>query len=89
MIAGGKRTFGDLDEEEDDVFGPKKGKPKVEESGPAFFEIILHLYQEELEAAKSEIQKWHSAFQNGPATPAGTSPGLYLLHNKFVPWVKN
>lgn len=24
MIAGGKRTFGDLDEEEDDVFGPKK-----------------------------------------------------------------
>ncbi|RZR84803.1 hypothetical protein BHM03_00011684 [Ensete ventricosum] len=63
-----------------------QGKPKVEESGPAFFEIILHLYQEELEAAKSEIQKWHSAFQNGPATPAGTSPGLYLLHNKFVPW---
>ncbi|CAL9092915.1 FKBP12-interacting protein of 37 kDa [Musa acuminata AAA Group] len=94
--SGGKRTFGDLDEEEDDVFGPKKGKPKVEESGPGMTTgMILSLReslqnckdnlatcQEELEAAKSEIQKWHSAFQNGPATPAGTSPepGLVLTY---------
>ncbi|THU49450.1 hypothetical protein C4D60_Mb06t09690 [Musa balbisiana] len=94
--SGGKRTFGDLDEEEDDVFGPKKGKPKVEESGPGMTTgMILSLReslqnckdnlatcQEELEAAKSEIQKWNSAFQNGPATPAGTSPepGLVLTY---------
>ncbi|CAL9118330.1 FKBP12-interacting protein of 37 [Musa troglodytarum] len=94
--SGGKRTFGDLDEEEDDVFGPKKGKPKVEESGPGMTTgMILSLReslqnckdnlatcQEELEASKSEIQKWHSAFQNGPATPAGTSPepGLVLTY---------
>lgn len=36
---------------------------------------ISYLFQAELEAARSEIQKWHSAFQNGPVTPAGTSLG--------------
>jgi len=29
----------------------------------------------ELEAAKSEVQKWHSAFQNESFIPAGTNPG--------------
>jgi pre-mRNA-splicing regulator WTAP len=37
---------------------------------------ILHTSQVELEAAKSEIQKWHSAFQNISAVPSGTNPGL-------------
>ncbi|XP_017697463.2 FKBP12-interacting protein of 37 kDa isoform X2 [Phoenix dactylifera] len=93
---GDKRTFGDLDEEEDDVFGPKKGKSRVEESGPgAATGMILSLReslqnckdnlatcQAELEAARSEIQKWHSAFQNGPTTPAGISPepGLVVTY---------
>jgi hypothetical protein len=40
-------------------------------------EIIFELLsQVELEAAKSEIEKWHSAFQNIPALPSGTNPGL-------------
>ncbi|KAM0856340.1 hypothetical protein ACQ4PT_049166 [Festuca glaucescens] len=85
--SGEKRPFGDLDEDEDDVFASKKGK-KVEESAPgAATGMILSLReslqsckenletnQVELEAAKSEIQKWHSAFQNIPAVPAGTNP---------------
>ncbi|XP_074562296.1 FKBP12-interacting protein of 37 kDa-like [Curcuma longa] len=91
----GKRKFGDLDEEEEDVFG-RKGKSKIEESGPGMTTgMILSLRQslqnckdnltscqEELEIAKSEIQKWHSAFHNGPATPAGMSPepGLVLTY---------
>ncbi|WOL02960.1 FKBP12-interacting protein of 37 kDa [Canna indica] len=94
--SGDKRNFGDLDEEEDDVFGLKKAKSKVEESGPGMTTgMILSLReslqnnkdklatcQEELETAKLEIQKWHSAFLNGPATPAGTSPesGLVLTY---------
>jgi len=40
-------------------------------------EIIFDLLsQVELEAAKSEIEKWHSAFQNIPSLPSGTNPGL-------------
>jgi hypothetical protein len=31
--------------------------------------------QAELEAAKSEIEMWHSAFQNIPAVPSGANPG--------------
>ncbi|XP_029117607.1 FKBP12-interacting protein of 37 kDa isoform X2 [Elaeis guineensis] len=93
---GDKRTFGDLDEEEDDVFGPKKGKSRVEESGPgAATGMILSLReslqnykdnlatcQAELEAARLEIQKWYSAFQTGPVTPPGTSPepGLVVTY---------
>ncbi|PON96694.1 Pre-mRNA-splicing regulator WTAP [Trema orientale] len=34
----------------------------------------LATYQTELEAAKSEIQKWHSSFQNESFIPMGTSP---------------
>ncbi|KAF8399745.1 hypothetical protein HHK36_015616 [Tetracentron sinense] len=37
-------------------------------------EYPLHWFQTEHEAAKSEIQKWHSAFQNESFIPAGTSP---------------
>ena len=47
---------------------------------------MLHLYasQVELEAAKSEIQKWHSAFQNIPAVPAGTNPGLQVKSKSIL-----
>ncbi|XP_042388796.1 FKBP12-interacting protein of 37 kDa-like isoform X1 [Zingiber officinale] len=91
----GKRKFGDLDEEEDGAFG-RKGKSKIEESGPGMtMGMILSLReslqnckanltscQGELEVTKSEIQKWHSAFHNGPVTPAGMSPepGLVLTY---------
>ncbi|KAM0859906.1 hypothetical protein ACQ4PT_046871 [Festuca glaucescens] len=87
-FSGEKSPFSDLDEDEDDVFPSKKGK-KVEESAPgAATGTILSLRESlqnckenletnqvcELEAAKSEIQKWYSAFQNIPAVPAGTNP---------------
>ncbi|XP_043707389.1 FKBP12-interacting protein of 37 kDa-like [Telopea speciosissima] len=86
--SGNKRSFGDLDDDEDDFFGSKKGNSKLEETAPGVATgMILSLReslqsckdtlatcQTELEAAKSEIQKWHSAFQNEPAIPAGTSP---------------
>lgn len=91
--SGEKRAFGDLDEEEDDVFGTKKGKSAIEESGPgAATGMILSLReslqnckdelatcQMELEAARVEIQKWHFAFQNGPALPSGASPEPTLV----------
>uniref|UniRef100_A0A1D1YD70 FKBP12-interacting protein n=1 Tax=Anthurium amnicola TaxID=1678845 RepID=A0A1D1YD70_9ARAE len=92
---GDKRAFGDLDEDEDDVFGHKKGKPKAEESGlGATTGVILSLReslqtckdnlaacQTELEAAKSEVNKWHSAFQNEPVIAAGMSPEPDLVLN--------
>jgi len=85
---GEKRPFGDLDDDDDDVFASKKAKTKVEESAPgAATGMILSLReslqdckhslascQVELEAAKSEIENWHSAFQNIPALPSGTNP---------------
>ncbi|KAG0476691.1 hypothetical protein HPP92_013063 [Vanilla planifolia] len=88
ILSGEKRPFGDLDEEEDDVFGTKKGKSSMEESGPgATTGMILSLRESlqnckdnlatceaELEVSREEIQKWHSAFQNGPALPSGASP---------------
>ncbi|KAL5723917.1 FKBP12-interacting protein of 37 kDa [Ranunculus cassubicifolius] len=87
-ISGTKRSFGDLEDDEDDIFGSKKGNSKVEETAPGVATgMILSLResletckdtlatcQRELEVAKSEIQKWHSAFQNEPYIPAGTSP---------------
>ncbi|XP_076947581.1 FKBP12-interacting protein of 37 kDa-like [Bidens hawaiensis] len=83
---GTKRGFADLDDDEDDIFGSKKAKSKVEETVPGVTTgMILSLRESlqsckdnlatcqlELEAAKSEIQKWHSIFQNESVT-AGTS----------------
>uniref|UniRef100_K3XY01 FKBP12-interacting protein of 37 kDa n=1 Tax=Setaria italica TaxID=4555 RepID=K3XY01_SETIT len=88
LSAGEKRSFGDLDDDDDDVFASKKAKTKVEESAPgAATGMILSLReslqdckhslascQVELEAAKSEIEKWHSAFQKIPAVPSGANP---------------
>ncbi|KAJ0441200.1 putative WTAP/Mum2 family protein [Helianthus annuus] len=76
--AGTKRGFGDLDDDDDDIFGSKKANSKVEETVPGVTTgMILSLReslqsckdnlatcQSELEAAKSEIQKWHSIYQN-------------------------
>ncbi|XP_076903978.1 FKBP12-interacting protein of 37 kDa-like [Bidens hawaiensis] len=83
---GTKRGFADLDDDEDDIFGSKKANSKVEETVPGVTTgMILSLRESlqsckdnlatcqlELEAAKSEIQKWHSIFQNESAT-TGTS----------------
>ncbi|KAK3037552.1 hypothetical protein RJ639_030360 [Escallonia herrerae] len=91
--SGNKRSFGDIDDEEDDIFGPKKGNLKVEETAPGVATgMILSLReslqnckdtlatcQSELEAAKSEIQRWHSAFQNEPFIPAGVFPEPKLV----------
>lgn len=85
---GNKRSFGDIDDDEDDIFDSKKGKIKVEETAPGVATgMILSLReslqnckdtlstcQSELETAKSEIQKWHSAFENESFIPAATSP---------------
>jgi chromosome segregation ATPase len=42
----------------------------------------LEKCQEDLEGAKSEIHKWHSAFDNSPARPSGATPepGLVLTY---------
>ncbi|KAK9113679.1 hypothetical protein Syun_020476 [Stephania yunnanensis] len=92
---GTKRSFGELEEEDEDLFGSKKGKSKVEESAPgAAAGMILSLRdnlrecrdalgsnQNELEAAKSEISRWYSAFQPEPSFPAVSSPEPSLVIN--------
>ncbi|XP_031502437.1 FKBP12-interacting protein of 37 kDa isoform X1 [Nymphaea colorata] len=94
--AGSKRSFGDLDDEEEDIFSSKKkGHGMAEESAPGVATgMILSLReslqnckdklatcQTELETAKSEIQKWRSAFQNDPAIPPGSYPEPGLVVN--------
>ncbi|KAH1248822.1 FKBP12-interacting protein [Glycine max] len=87
---GNKRPSPDYDEDEyeNDPFGHKKAKSKAEEAASGVTTgMILSLReslqnckdmlatcQNELEAAKSEIQKWHSSFQNEPFISAGTTP---------------
>ncbi|KAH9624312.1 hypothetical protein KSS87_005227 [Heliosperma pusillum] len=93
--SGSKRGFGELDDEEDDIFGSKKAKSELEEMAPGVATgMILSLRESlekskddlekcktELEVAKSEIQKWHSSFQNESFIPAGTSPEPKMVVN--------
>ncbi|KAL4379984.1 hypothetical protein GQ457_02G020950 [Hibiscus cannabinus] len=93
--SGNKRSFGDLEDDEDDIFGSKKVNSKVDETAPGVATgMILSLRESlqnckdtlatcqlELEAAKSEIQKWHSSFQNEPFIPAGIAPEPKLVIN--------
>lgn len=86
--SGIKRSFGDLDDDEDDIFGSKKGNAKVEETAPGVATgMILSLReslkncqddlsrcQTKLEDAKSEIQQWRSSFQNESFIPQGATP---------------
>ncbi|KAK1427661.1 hypothetical protein QVD17_16353 [Tagetes erecta] len=86
-VTGTKRGFGDLDDDEDDMFGSKKANLKVEETAPGVATgMILSLReglqsckdalatcQSELEDAKSEVLKWHSAFQKESFIPSGSS----------------
>ncbi|KAK9069906.1 hypothetical protein SSX86_010304 [Deinandra increscens subsp. villosa] len=86
-VAGTKRGFGDLDDDEDDIFGSKKANIKVEETAPGVATgMILSLReslqsckdtlvtcQSELEDAKLEVQKWHIAFQKESFIPSGSS----------------
>lgn len=89
-----KRAFGG-DDDEDDVFGNKKGKQKVEEREPgATTGMILSLReslqeykdklttcQSDLESIKVEVQKWCTAFQSEPAVPTGMTPDPGLVLN--------
>ncbi|KAK8672475.1 hypothetical protein V6N13_110843 [Hibiscus sabdariffa] len=91
--SGNKRSFGDLEDDEDDIFGSKKANSKVDETAPGVATgMILSLRESlqnckdtlatcqlELEAAKSEIQKWHSSFQNEPFIPAGIAPAAFIV----------
>ncbi|CAA0826686.1 FKBP12-interacting protein of 37 kDa [Striga hermonthica] len=86
--SGNKRSFADLDDDEEDIFGSKKVNQKVEETAPGVATgMILSLReslqncqdelsrcQTKLEDAKSEIQKWHFAFQNESFIPQAATP---------------
>ncbi|KAJ7945834.1 FKBP12-interacting protein of 37 kDa [Quillaja saponaria] len=88
--SGNKRGF---EEDEDDYFGAKKPNLKVEEAAPGVATgMILSLRESlqnckdtlatchtELEAARSEIQKWHSSFLNESFIPSGTTPEPKLV----------
>ncbi|KAL9252958.1 FKBP12-interacting protein of 37 kDa-like protein [Drosera capensis] len=87
-VSGGKRGFGELDDDDDDIFGNKKANLKVEETAPGETTgMIIKLreslrkceedtqkYEVELLAAKSEVQKWHSSFENESFVPGGAHP---------------
>lgn len=91
--SGNKRTFGDLEDDEDDFFGSKKGNSKQEETAPGVATgMILSLReslqeckdslatcQAELQSAKSEIREWHSSFQSESFIPAGKNPEPKLV----------
>ncbi|KAK4264372.1 hypothetical protein QN277_025560 [Acacia crassicarpa] len=95
--SGDKRSSPDYDHEDydGDPFAPKKAKLKAEEASPGVTTgMILSLReslqsckdtlakcQSEYDAAKSEIQKWHSSLQNEPILPAGTTPEPKMLIN--------
>ncbi|KAL6493510.1 FKBP12-interacting protein of 37 kDa [Orobanche gracilis] len=93
--SGNKRSFGDLDDDEDDIFESKKVNQKVEETAPGVATgMILSLReslkncqdelsrcQTKLEDAKSEIQNWRSAFQNESFIPQGATPEPRLVVN--------
>ncbi|XP_057516031.1 FKBP12-interacting protein of 37 kDa [Amaranthus tricolor] len=91
-----KRSFGELDDDEDDIFGSaKKVNAKLEETAPGVATgMILSLreslqnckdelakYETELESSKSEIQKWHSSFQNESFISPATTPEPKLVVN--------
>lgn len=96
-IISNKRTSPDYDVEDydNDPFGKKKAKTKAEEAASGVTTgMILSLRESlqecqdtlstsknELVAAKSEIKKWRSSFQNEPFIPAGTSPAPKLVIN--------
>ncbi|GLT83814.1 hypothetical protein SLE2022_020840 [Rubroshorea leprosula] len=86
----GKRSFED---DEDDIFGSKRGNSTMEETAPGGATVTiltlrgslqsckdeLMTCQMELEATKSEIQIWHSSFQNLPFIPPGRTPEPKLV----------
>ncbi|KAL2492579.1 FKBP12-interacting protein of 37 kDa [Abeliophyllum distichum] len=90
-----KRSFGELEDDEDDIFGSKKGNLKVEETAPGVATgMILSLReslqncknelkdcQTELQEAKSEIQEWRSSFQNEYFIPSGSTLEPKLVVN--------
>ncbi|XP_061360393.1 FKBP12-interacting protein of 37 kDa-like [Gastrolobium bilobum] len=92
-----KRSSPDYDEEDydNDPFRHKKAKSKAEEAASGVTTgMILSLReslqnskdmlatcQNELEAAKSEIQKWHSSFQHEPFIPSGTTAAPKFVIN--------
>ncbi|XP_068650157.1 FKBP12-interacting protein of 37 kDa-like [Aristolochia californica] len=86
-----KRSFEDLDDDDEDIFGSKKkGEGNVPGGATGMILSLRESLQNckdslatcgnELETAKSEIQKWRLAFQNESAIPPGTTPepGLML-----------
>ncbi|KAI4343722.1 hypothetical protein L6164_011037 [Bauhinia variegata] len=95
--SGDKRSSPAYDDEDydGDPFTSKKAKSKAEEAAPGVTTgMILSLRerlretddklatcQNELEAAKSEIQKWRSSFQNEPFILAGTTPEPRMVIN--------
>ncbi|XP_050223672.1 FKBP12-interacting protein of 37 kDa [Mercurialis annua] len=87
--SGNKRSFGDLEDDEDDIFSSKKGNTKVEETAMILSlreslencKNALTTCQTELEAAKSEFQKWRSAFEKESFIPAGANPEPKLVIN--------
>ncbi|OIW18333.1 hypothetical protein TanjilG_31473 [Lupinus angustifolius] len=95
--SGHKRSSPDFEDEDydNDPFGHKKAKSKAEEAASGVTTgMILSLReslqnckdsvatcQNELVAAKSEIQIWRSAFQNEPYIPDGATPAPKLVNS--------
>lgn len=54
-VAGTKRSFGDLDDDEDDIFGSKKANLKVEETAPGVATGMILSLRESLQSCKDTL----------------------------------
>ncbi|XP_074270580.1 FKBP12-interacting protein of 37 kDa-like [Silene latifolia] len=55
--SGSKRSFGELDDEEDDIFGSKKAKSELEEMAPGVATGMILSLRESLEKSKDDLEK--------------------------------
>ncbi|GFZ03891.1 FKBP12 interacting protein 37 [Actinidia rufa] len=53
--SGNKRSFGDLEDDEDDIFGSKKGNVKVEETAPGVATGMILSLRESLQNCKDTL----------------------------------
>ncbi|XP_056846814.1 FKBP12-interacting protein of 37 kDa isoform X1 [Raphanus sativus] len=53
--SGSKRSFGDLEDDEDDIFGSKKGRTKAEEAAPGVATGMILSLRESLQNCKDDL----------------------------------
>ncbi|KAL3685712.1 hypothetical protein R1sor_003734 [Riccia sorocarpa] len=84
---GGKRSFGDLEDEDDEIYPPKKMYATTVAANDHATTTILNLrasleerdgtiagLQKELSAANADLERWRNTFRIESVVPSGTTP---------------